>query len=142
MKKAREELLTPFGLRTLSPHDKDYCPVHNNEYSYHQGTIWPWLIGGFIEGCIVAYGREESLKILDGIGYFSALSETLEEFKSIPEIFDGNCQSVYAPRDRNGCKSQAWSVAESLRGLSLLFSPRDNPRDAEQKVVSSKVIYE
>ena len=142
MNKAREELLTPFGLRTLSLHDRDYCSVHNNEYSYHQGTIWPWLIGGFIEGCIVAYGREETLRILDGIGYFSTLSEILEEFKSIPEIFDGNCQSVYAPRNREGCKSQAWSVAESLRGLSLLLFPRDDSQDAEQKVVSSKVIYE
>jgi predicted glycogen debranching enzyme len=142
MGKAREELLTPFGLRTLSLHDREYCSIHNNEDSYHQGIIWPWLIGGFIEGCIVAYGREETLKILDGIGYTTTLSEMLEEFKSIPEIFDGNCQSVYAPRNKKGCISQAWSVAESLRGLSLLLFPRDDSRDTEQKVVRSKVIYE
>jgi glycosidase len=142
MGKAREELLTPFGLRTLSLHDRDYCSIHNNEDSYHQGIIWPWLIGGFIEGCIVAYGKEETLKILDGIGYTTTLSEMLEEFKSIPEIFDGNCQSVYAPRNKKGCISQAWSVAESLRGLSLLLFPRDDSRDTEQKVVRSKVIYE
>jgi predicted glycogen debranching enzyme len=142
MDKIRKELLTPFGLRTLSLYDRDYHCFGNNEYSYHQGAVWPWLIGSFVEGCIVAYGREETLGILDGIGYFKTLSEILGEFKYLPEICDGNCQSIHEAMNRMGCKSQASSVAESLRGLSMLLFSNHNLRNEKQKIANSKVIYE
>jgi glycogen debranching enzyme len=141
MGKVRQELLTPFGLRTLSPHDPDYHAVHENEYSYHQGTVWPWLIGGFIEGCIVAYGKRKTLRILHGIGYFTALSETLETFGSVPEVFDGDCNLVCEHLNGKGCKSQAWNVGESLRSMSLLLSKDDSP-DKDRELTGSKIIYE
>jgi len=141
MGKVRQELLTPFGLRTLSPHDPDYYAVHCNEYSYHQGTIWPWLVGAFVEGCIVAYGKRRTLKILHGVGYFTALSETLETFGSVPEVFDGNCNSVCKHLNGKGCKSQAWNVGESLRSMVLLLS-KDDPPEKDQEGTGSKIIYE
>jgi glycogen debranching enzyme/glycosidase len=141
MGRVRQELLTPFGLRTLSPRDPDYHSVHENEYSYHQGTVWPWLMGAFVEGCIVAYGKRRTLKILHGTGYFSALSETLNKFGSVPEVFDGNCSSVRKQLCGKGCKSQAWNVGESLRSMSLLLS-KDDSSDGDREVSGSKIIYE
>ncbi len=139
--RVRQELLTPLGLRTLSPHDSDYHAVHVNEYSYHQGTIWPWLIGAFIEGSIITYGKQRTLRILDNVGYFSALSETLKTSGSVPEVFDGACDSAINQLNGKGCISQAWNVAESLRSLSLLLSEDDLPQKGE-KLVCSKIIYE
>ncbi|MEK6754595.1 MAG: amylo-alpha-1,6-glucosidase, partial [Bacteroidota bacterium] len=141
MGKVRQELLTPFGLRTLSPRDSDYRAVHDDGYSYHQGTVWPWLIGAFVEGSIVAYGKPRTLRILDGVGYFTALSKTLETFGSVPEVFDGGCDSVCKHGNGKGCKSQAWNVGESLRGLSLLLSGDDSP-DKKQVVIGNKIVYE
>ena len=142
MGKVRQELLTPFGLRTLSPRDPDYHGVHNDEYSYHQGTVWPWLMGAFIEGCIVTYGKRRTLKMLHGAGYFTALSETLNTFGSVPEVFDGNCSSVSEQLSGKGCKSQAWNVGESLRSLSLLLSKDDSSDGDRGEVSGSKIIYE
>jgi glycogen debranching enzyme len=141
MSKVRQELLTSIGLRTLSPHDSEYRVVHENEYSYHQGTVWPWLIGAFIESSIITYGKQRTLRILDNIGYFTVLSETLKKFGSVPEVFDGACDSVCKQINGKGCISQAWNVAESLRSLSQLLSEDDSPNEG-QKLVRSKTIYE
>ncbi len=141
MGKVRQELLTPFGLRTLSPRDPDYHGVHEDEYSYHQGTVWPWLMGAFIEGCIVAYGKRRTLKMLHGAGYFTALSETLNTFGSVPEVFDGDCSSVSKQLSGKGCKSQAWNVGESLRSISRLLS-KDDSSVVDREVSGSKIIYE
>ena len=62
--KIREELLTAYGLRTLSPRDNEYHGRHtafSKESSYHQGTVWPWLIGGFVEASSLAYGRNKTI---------------------------------------------------------------------------------
>jgi glycosidase len=139
--KVRQELLTPFGLRTLSPRDPDYHAVHNNEYSYHQGTVWPWLIGAFIEGSIVAYGKRRTMRILYGIGFFTSLSETLENFGSVPEVFDGGCDCVCKYGNGKGCRLQAWNVGESLRSLSLLLS-EDDSLDKDRVETASKIVYE
>jgi glycogen debranching enzyme len=120
MNKVTEELLTPFGLRTLSPHDPNYCAVHWGEYSHHQGTVWPWLMGAFIEGAVKTYGRTKALSVLNDAGYFAALAQTLDTFGSIPEVFDGGGGSIRADANGKGCVSHAWNVAETLRGLSLL----------------------
>jgi glycogen debranching enzyme/glucan phosphorylase/glycosidase len=141
MGKLRCELLTPFGLRTLSPRDPDYHPFHNDQYSYHQGTIWPWLTGAFIEASLAIYGKRVTLKILDGIGYFNALSSTLERFGSIPEVFDGCSDSDYQHSIGKGCIAQAWNVAETLRCLSQLISENDLI-NTNQQANGSKIIYE
>jgi len=109
----REKLLTPYGLRTLSEDDPEYrgrycgSPLER-DLSYHQGTVWSWLLGPFITAFIRTGGkRSDALSLLD-----SLLDEHLREagVGTVSEIFDGN--PPHLPR---GCISQAWSVAEILR---------------------------
>ncbi|MCW5981958.1 MAG: glycogen debranching enzyme family protein [Bryobacteraceae bacterium] len=111
----RERLLTPFGLRTLSREHpnykaKYYGDLRARDAAYHQGTVWPWLIGPFIDAWLNAHpdGRAEARGFLER--FDSHLSEAC--LGSISEIFDA--ESPYAPR---GCVAQAWSVAEVLRSL-------------------------
>ncbi len=112
------ELLTPVGLRTLSPRDPQYRANYTgNQYSrdsaYHQGTVWPWLLGPFISAYVrvnggTAESRLRARKLLSGI------EQHLTEagLGQISEIFDGD-----APHHPRGCFAQAWSVAEILRAL-------------------------
>jgi predicted glycogen debranching enzyme len=108
----QKELVTIFGVRTLSPNDSNYKGTYigdyNKDMAYHNGTVWPWLMGPFIKAFVKIknqrkYAFENFLKpMLDVFG---------EQWDgSIYEIFDGN--PIYAPR---GCITQAWSVAEILR---------------------------
>ncbi|MEQ1803511.1 MAG: amylo-alpha-1,6-glucosidase [Gammaproteobacteria bacterium] len=108
----QRELLTPMGLRTLSPRDPAYAgqytggPVQRDA-AYHQGTVWPWLLGPFALAHYRVHGRRaEARALLAGIG--SHLAEA--GVGSISEIFDGD-----APHRPRGCIAQAWSVAEVLR---------------------------
>jgi predicted glycogen debranching enzyme len=103
------ELLTPLGLRSLSPDDPAYKPYHRGgpserDAAYHQGTVWPWLIGPYLDAARrVGMGTEELLAGLEahlgdwGVG-------------SISETADGA-----RPHAATGCPFQAWSVAEVLR---------------------------
>ncbi|NUM34150.1 MAG: hypothetical protein HUU50_06380 [Candidatus Brocadiae bacterium] len=118
MDKVSQDLFTPYGLRTLPSYDPDYKAVHTDESSYHQGTIWPWLTGGFVEACILTYNKEKTIQILEEKQYFSSLPKFLEELSSIPEILDGSCSSA-AQWNRKGCPKQAWSVAENYRAIQL-----------------------
>lgn len=112
------DLLTPVGLRTLAPSDPKYRPRYEgNAYSrdtaYHQGTVWPWLLGPFITAYIKvndgsAAAREHALSLLQGLE--AHLTEA--GLGQISEIFDGD-----APHLPRGCFAQAWSVAEILRAL-------------------------
>lgn len=118
VQKVEEELVTPVGLRSLSPKDNDYCPIYigsplQRDGSYHQGTVWGWLIGGFID----AYRRvnPNTKKTEQRVSEFLQGFEThLSEagLGQISEIFDAD--SPHLPR---GCFAQAWSVAEVLRVL-------------------------
>jgi predicted glycogen debranching enzyme len=107
------ELLTPFGLRTLSRDHPDYKPTYDGDLrardaAYHQGTVWPWLLGHFVDAWLRVYpDRVDQAKTL-----LKPLEEHLGEagVGSISEIFDA--EPPYYPR---GCTSQAWSVAEALR---------------------------
>src|SRR3990167_8728431 len=111
-----EHLLTPYGLRTLSPEDKyyigRYCGnVYERDKAYHQGTVWGWLIGPYISGYVRAYaGNENTTKYVMGLlePFYTHLFES--GLGTISEIFDGD-----APHKPRGCISQAWSVAEILR---------------------------
>jgi len=110
---ASSQLLTPFGLRSLSPEHKDYKPKYDGDLrsrdaAYHQGTVWAWLIGPFIDAWLKVHPEEpgrakEFLK-----GFASHLNEAC--VGSISEVFDA--EAPYTPR---GCIAQAWSVAEVLR---------------------------
>ena len=108
-----DRLLTPVGLRSLAPDHLDYMPTYDGDLrsrdaAYHQGTVWAWLIGPFIDAWLRVYpGQYQSARrFLDG--FRAHLSEAC--VGSISEIFDAEGQ--YAPR---GCIAQAWSVAEVLR---------------------------
>jgi predicted glycogen debranching enzyme len=114
----RTRLLTPYGLRTLAPGHPDYSPnyygdLRARDAAYHQGTIWPWLIGPYLDAWLRVYPKrfDAARTIL------SAFPNHLSEagIGSVSEIFDA--EPPYTPR---GCISQAWSVAELLRSMSRL----------------------
>jgi predicted glycogen debranching enzyme len=109
-------LLTPYGLRTLSPTDPHYRGRYEGnaearDRAYHQGTVWPWLLGPFITAYLEVHGR--SAKTRKRVAaWLSPLAEFMETegVGQLPEIFDGD-----APHLPRGCIAQAWSVAELLR---------------------------
>ena len=112
----QRELLTPVGLRSLSPHDANYRPhyeggVRERDSAYHQGTVWPWLIGPFISAYVKVHGRSEEAR-----EQAEVLVKTFHEQLStaglgqISEIADAE-----PPHEPRGCIAQAWSVAELLR---------------------------
>ncbi|MBV6517650.1 MAG: glycogen debranching protein [Candidatus Brocadia sp.] len=114
-----EHLVTPLGLRSLSPKDKDYLGRYcGNQYerdrAYHQGTVWAWLIGPYISAYARAYAGESGtatyIKRLFLPFYDHLFAAGLG---TISEIFDGDYPHI--PR---GCISQAWSVGEILRAYS------------------------
>ena len=107
------ELLTPFGLRSLSPRNPDYKKNYHGDLrtrdaAYHQGTVWAWLIGPFIDAWLRVHPNEQR-KAREFLGGFPA---HLDEagLGTIGEIFDA--EGPHTPR---GCIAQAWSVAEVLR---------------------------
>jgi len=109
----RERLLTPFGLRSLDPHHRDYKARYDGDLlardaAYHQGTVWAWLIGPFVDAWLRVYpdDRAGARRWLDG--FEPHLSEAC--IGTIGEIFDA--EPPFNPR---GCVAQAWSVAELLR---------------------------
>ncbi len=108
----RGKLLTPFGLRSLAPGHRDYKPMYFGDLrardaAYHQGTVWGWLIGHFIDASLKAgVNRAECRRLLDG--FDGHLAD--DGIGTISEIFDA--EAPFAPR---GCIAQAWSVAEVLR---------------------------
>lgn len=122
LKAVRENLLTPFGLRTLAPSDPGYRGrYHGSQESrdsaYHQGTVWPWLLGHYA-AAVVLHSTDRKKELEDLLSYIQPLlSEHLMEYGmlSIAEVFDGD-----APYTPGGCISQAWSVAEVIRALNLI----------------------
>jgi glycogen debranching enzyme len=113
LERVRDELLTPFGLRTLSPRHPAYQPkyygdLRSRDAAYHQGTVWPWLLGPFADAWRRAFPDDTAT----AAQLLAAFEEHLSDgcIGSINEIFDA--EAPYAPR---GCVAQAWSVAEVLR---------------------------
>jgi predicted glycogen debranching enzyme len=118
------ELLTPYGLRTLSPRDPRYCgryeggPRQRDE-AYHQGTVWPWLIGPYIDAFFSVNGHSDNCKAKAREILRPLVELNLAGINTIPEIFDG--ESPHLP---GGCISQAWSVAEVMRAWSEYIQGR------------------
>ena len=110
---AQKKLVTPVGLRSLSPDDPEYKPIYGGDLrsrdgAYHQGTVWAWLIGPFVDAWLKVHpddkqGARKFLEVFpahlsdDGLG-------------TISEVFDAR-----EPHMAGGCIAQAWSVAEVLR---------------------------
>ena len=113
--KVEGELLTPVGLRSLSPRDEKYVPVYigsplERDSGYHQGTVWGWLIGPFVDAYRKVHPDSEDRIRAILAGFETHLNEA--GLGQISEIFDAD--PPHAPR---GCPAQAWSVAEILRVL-------------------------
>jgi predicted glycogen debranching enzyme len=111
---ARAKLLTPVGLRSLSPDHSDYKPSYDGDLrvrdgAYHQGTVWGWLIGPFVDAWLKVHPRDfaGAGALLDGLAAHLFKDGCIG---SASEIFDA--EPPFTPR---GCIAQAWSVAELLR---------------------------
>lgn len=111
---ARRELLTPRGIRSLAPknplyHGECFGDHKSRDEAYHQGTVWPWLLGHFVEGYLRIHGKK-------GVPFVNSLFRGFEQemwehgIGTISEIYDGD-----PPHKGRGAISQAWSVAELLR---------------------------
>lgn len=113
------ELLTPKGLRSLSPKSGGYNPMYvgpqsQRDYAYHQGTAWPWLGGFYMEACLKVYRRTRlSFVERQMVGYEDEMM--LNCLGTIPEMSDGN-----PPFRARGAMSFAMNVAEILRTLNML----------------------
>ena len=111
------QLLTSYGLRSLSPAHRDYTGMFTGDQrqrdaAYHQGTAWGWLIGPFVEAHFRAYGDVYAAR-----SFLAPFEHHLSDFGlgSIAEVFEGD-----APFIARGCIAQAWSVAEALRAWAKL----------------------
>jgi predicted glycogen debranching enzyme len=121
----RRELVTPLGVRTLSPGDPGYCGRYagdpaTRDAAYHNGTAWPWLLGHYGEALLRLTADKQAA--------INALGRCLEAFErhldeeglgTISEVFDGD-----PPPTPGGCTAQAWSVAEILRLAKLVERER------------------
>jgi glycogen debranching enzyme len=110
-------LLTPAGLRSLGSDEPGYQPRYGGDQrardgAYHQGTVWAWLIGPFIEAHLAVHGDAERAAAI--LAPF-ADQLRIEGLGTVGEIFEG--APPHAPR---GCIAQAWSVGEILRAWSLI----------------------
>jgi predicted glycogen debranching enzyme len=114
----RDQLLTPVGLRSLAPTEPDfkaryYGDLRTRDAAYHQGTVWGWLVGPFVDAWLKVYPDDlaGARQAIAGIEHH--LSDAC--IGSISEVFDAN-----APFTPRGCIAQAWSVAEVLRVAARL----------------------
>lgn len=125
----KRHLLTPLGLRTLAPGDAAYRPRYKGDLfardgAYHNGTVWPWLIGPYAEAVLRVGGFSDSARAQAREAISPLLDSVCREIRTpgpirqVCEVYDAE-----EPRDPDGCPAQAWSVAELLRVLHLIESP-------------------
>jgi predicted glycogen debranching enzyme len=129
------KLLTPLGLRSLAPDEPAYAPVYRGgprerDGAYHQGTVWPWLIGPFVDAWLSARGRTDDAKTEARQRFLVPLEAHLEDagLGHVSEIADA--EPPFTPR---GCPFQAWSVGEMLRVRAMVGAaePRISHRGTE-----------
>ena len=108
-----EKLVTPVGLRSLSPDHPDYKPIYSGDLrsrdgAYHQGTVWAWLIGPFVDAWLKVHPQDKT----SARKFLETFPQHLNDngIGSISEVFDAR-----DPHFAGGCIAQAWSVAEVLR---------------------------
>jgi len=119
-------LLTPLGLRSLAPDDPAYVAHYRGgpierDAAYHQGTVWPWLIGPFVEAWLRVHGQSETIKAEARARFLPPLLAHLEiaGLGHVSEVADGD-----PPHTPGGCPFQAWSLGEFIRIQRMLD---DNP---------------
>jgi predicted glycogen debranching enzyme len=124
MSRIEKDLLTPVGLRSLGPGEKDYKAkyygnLRDRDAAYHQGTVWPWLIGPYVDGWLKLHPEQpdEAEKLL--AAFEQRQAETA--VGSIGEICDAE-----APYTCRGCVAQAWSVSEVLRAYVKIAAMKRN----------------
>jgi predicted glycogen debranching enzyme len=112
-----QRLWTPLGLRSLAPEEPGYAPryeggMRERDSAYHQGTVWPWLIGPFVEAWVRVHGESDNAKREARTRFLTPIMEHLNNagLGHVSEIADAD--SPHKPR---GCPFQAWSVGEALR---------------------------
>ncbi|MFC1474748.1 amylo-alpha-1,6-glucosidase [bacterium] len=118
------DLLTPYGLRSLSPNNPNYEGIYEGgvierDGAYHQGTTWAWFIGHYVAALLNVHGKTRPA-LKQAAAAIEALETHLTEsagLNSISEIFDGD-----PPHTPRGCIAQAWSVAELIRAKTLIGS--------------------
>jgi predicted glycogen debranching enzyme len=135
MRIVRDRLVTPVGLRSLAPGDADYKPryfgdLRARDAAYHQGTVWAWLAGPFIDAWLKVYPDDlaGAQRALDG--FVPHLNEAC--IGSISEVFDA--EAPFTPR---GCIAQAWSVAEVLRVWVKLARRAQQPWQPSSEAVTA-----
>ena len=118
--RVEQDLLTPVGLRTLAPDHPDYEPRYEGgpverDRAYHQGTVWPWLLGFYCEASLRADDTRRNRKRLRAL--LEAFTPELDRggLDHIAEVYDGDL-----PRRGAGTFAQAWNTAEILRALALV----------------------
>jgi predicted glycogen debranching enzyme len=127
--RVRARLLTPVGLRTLEPSDPGYRrrfegSLRERDAAYHNGTVWPWLIGPYCEAVLRVGGFSEAAKeevravLAPLIAEFMERRTTPGPVRQVAEIYDA--EPVEGVRRPEGCIAQAWSVAELLRVMTML----------------------
>jgi predicted glycogen debranching enzyme len=114
-------LLTPLGLRTLAPGSAEYASqyhggVRERDAAYHQGTVWPWLMGGFVEAWLRTHGNSVDAKSQARRRFLAPLIQHLDQagLGHVSEITDA--EPPFTPR---GCPFQAWSLGELIRMLMI-----------------------
>ncbi|MEO8546675.1 MAG: amylo-alpha-1,6-glucosidase, partial [Burkholderiaceae bacterium] len=123
----QQQLWTPAGLRSLAPGEPGYAPryagdVHARDASYHQGTVWPWLAGAFVDAWLRTHGDDAPARQCARDRFLAPLLARLDisGLGHLSEIADGD-----APHTARGCPFQAWSMGELLRlDRQLLAAPK------------------
>jgi glycogen debranching enzyme len=113
--------VTPLGLRTLSPGDRGYAPHYEGntwarDHAYHQGTVWPWLMGAFVDAWIRVRDNTRQARAEARDRFVRPLISDLDRLGlgHLPEIADA--EAPFTPR---GCPFQAWSIGELIRLLNI-----------------------
>jgi predicted glycogen debranching enzyme len=134
-------LWTPIGLRSLAPGDPNYKPryaggVLERDGAYHQGTVWPWLLGPFVEAWVRARGETSLAKEEARVLFLCPILEHLNRYGigHIAEVADGD-----EPHTPGGCPFQAWSLGELLRLEQLVLKNEENVEIGEMSLARTCV---
>jgi predicted glycogen debranching enzyme len=125
-----QRLWTPLGLRSLAPDEPGYAPryeggVKERDSAYHQGTVWPWLIGPFVEAWVRVHGESDDTRREARTRFLTPIMEHLNNagLGHISEIADAD-----PPLTPRGCPFQAWSLGEVLRLDRMVLAVPENQK--------------